>query len=221
MTPLPGYNQSSPTIGAWMIAGLCLFAGADSAVAQTHSSGGPTPSLEEQERPEAADEPTITEQIVWTFSGYHASTQPETLLEFGSRQEVVAALKVVASDAQMRPSIRLRAVDALGRIGGDQATAFLETLLETPEGEETSKARRVSELLRMHAISGLGRALEDAAAAQRLEALWDGSDVQTRLTIVEALGSHAGSPGREALGRLVERADEQLIKEKIGAQLSR
>jgi HEAT repeat protein len=221
MTALPGYNQSSPTIGAWIIAGLCLFAGADTAVAQTQSSGGPTPSLED-ERPEASDEPTITEQIIWTFSGYHSSTQPGPLLEFGSRQEVVAALKDVASDAQMRPSIRLRAVDALGRIGGDEATAFLETLLETSGAETTSaRAQRVAQLLRMHAISGLGRALEDDAAARRLEDLWSGADVQARLAIVEALGVHAGTEGRKALGRLVEHVDEDLVKEKIGAHLSR
>ena len=222
MTALLGYRRHQRAIFLVVCGGLSMLLGTSTAPAQTRAEGteGSTPTVE-NERASEAESATIRERIVWTFSGYHASTEPGPLLEFGSRSGVIAALKDLASDADMRPSIRLRAVDALGRIGGDEATVFLESMFERSPSASDDRERRIAELLRMHAISSLGRVLDDARAAERLESLWPEADVQTRLTIVETLGAHAGSPGRDALGRLGELAEEQIVKDKIGAKLSR
>lgn len=222
MTALLGYRRHPWAIFLVVCGGLSILLGISTAASQTRAEGtvGSSPTVE-NDRVSEAESATIRERIVWTFSGYHASTEPGPLLEFGPRAGVIAALKDLASDADMRPSIRLRAVDALGRIGGDEATAFLESILEESPSANDDRERRIAELLRMHAISSLGRILDDARATERLEALWPEADVQTRLTIVETLGTHAGSPGRDALGRLVELAEEQIVQDKIGAQLSR
>ncbi|GEM_PF-5590742 len=222
MTALLGYRRNQWATFLVACGGLSMLLGIFTASAQPRAGGaeGSTPSVE-GDRDSESDSATIRERIVWTFSGYHASTEPGPLLELGSRAGVVAALKDLASDPDMRPSIRLRAVDALGRLGGDEATVFLESMLERSPSASDDRERRIAELLRMHAISSLGRILDDARAAERFESLWPEADVQTRLTIVETLGAHAGSPGRDALGRLAEAAEEQIVKDKIGAKLSR
>jgi HEAT repeat protein len=166
---------------------------------------------------DAGDTPSIRMQLERLLSGYHYTPDRDDLESIGDLEEVRAALRELANDADLRPSMRLRAVDAVSLYDDPTTIAFLKGLLESSDetDEPENGDDRVEKLLRHHAIMGLARTLPDDRAVERLERFLTDDDLQIRLTTITALGRHAGDPGRRRLESLASEVDDDVVRSEL------
>lgn len=177
----------------------------------------PTPTLPAADA--AAPEPTPApaersphERIVFLLSGYEYFPTRADLDAVAPAAEVAAILRGVAADVDGRPTLRLRAVDALGYYDDESTVAFLGALVGTaPAADLPRRKLRTAGLLRHHAVTALARSQRGAAVAA-IEPLLGARDVQLALTAVDALGKHGGAQGRALLAQAAESSPHDLVR---------
>jgi HEAT repeat protein len=161
------------------------------------------------------DQPTkasAEKRLEFALSAYHAFPTRAELDEIADADTITGLLRKFATSPDLRPSLRTRAVDALGLYDDEQTRAFLATLVERPESSGANA--RIADLMRHHAITSLARAHGDASL-DTLAPLLDADDLQIRLTTVVALGKHGGEKARTQLEKLRERVDERMLRREI------
>ena len=161
-----------------------------------------------------ADKRDLEEKVVFELSGYHHFPSRSDLDELGAPAEISRLLREMARDSSRRPSLRLRAVDALAYYTDDQTREFLRSLLEEPSADLESSELRVVNLMRHHAIVSLAKA-HDGDAVDTLAPLLDHDDVQLRLTVVSALAKHTGEAGEIRLEKFRSRATHDLVEREL------
>lgn len=176
----------------------------------TSASGEPGASA-----PQAAAATTsqMRQRLLFWLNAYHRRPTREQLDQIGDATAVGAMLREIGANAQARPSLRLRALDALGLYSDAATVAFLRRLIDPPDGAEAQPAR-VAGLLRQHAISSYARA-ERAAAVDLLAGFVDDDDLQIRLAAVSAIGRFGGQVGQRRLRRLRARVDDAVVLEQM------
>lgn len=182
----------------------------------------PTPTVSPVEEPVGAAVPTPTptqtpaaslaDRIAFLLSGYEFFPTRADLDAAGPAGQVAPLLRGFATDLDARPTLRLRAVDALGYYD-DPATIELLTRLaqDPPAADLPRKKLRTAGLVRHHAISSLATA-RAGEAVPVLEQLLAADDVQIVLTVVDALGKHCGAPGRAVLTNLVDSTADAVVR---------
>ncbi|MFB6263542.1 MAG: HEAT repeat domain-containing protein [Bradymonadaceae bacterium] len=195
-----------------LVGGVPAVAGAQS---RPDPSGGAKLPSDGQQPPSDDGDRSIRESVELLLSGYHYTPTREDLTEVAASETIAEILRKIAADQSARPSLRLRAVDALALFPSERNEAFLADLLSLPSGDEASGDRQTAELLRHHAISSLAEMLEDARAVERLGRFLRSDDVQLELTTITALGRHAGAPGLERLRRRADEVDSEVVREQL------
>ncbi|MDX9719475.1 MAG: HEAT repeat domain-containing protein [Myxococcota bacterium] len=131
---------------------------------------------------------------------------------FPTRDELLAVTDDVASilielyeDPASIPSLRTRAIDALGWFQEDATANFFEQVLTRPETPERELH---------HAISAYNKAFGDLAVPTTVVFL-NHSDVQLRLTAVDALGKNGGKAAQAVLLERQAREVDPVVSEKL------
>ena len=206
-------------IASTLLAAACALGGI--AVAQEAPVGSatvapaadatPAPSADSTQ-PSATPTQSVSERLKFLLSGYEYFPSRADLDAVADPAEVAAQLRGFAEDADARPTLRLRAVDALGFYDDGQTVAYLRKLATTPTNKDLPRKKlRTAGLLRHHAISALVRSQRDNAVGT-LRGVLDEKDTQLTLTVIHAYGKHGGEPGRQALAKLAETAELPIIR---------
>ncbi len=179
--------------------------------------GQPAPVTKKPEA-ELPDQKPI-DRIRFLLSGYEYFPTRDDLDKVGSAEEISTLLRQLASEPTNRPTLRLRAVDALGYYEDETTRAYLETLIEAPKTEAKDKVtRRTNKLLRHHAITSIARAHGENALST-LEPLLVHEDVQLKMTAISAIGKHTGKRGKERLQALAKTVKNPVVKRELRKHL--
>jgi HEAT repeat protein len=213
---IPGRDRSldvrfAALVGA-LVVGLAGFS--SNAVAQTNGQQD-DPNLPSTSPEDNEDGKSLREGVLYLLSGYHFQPSREDLDELADQEAIVDELKSIVDDDSLRPSLRGRAVDTLALYETDEVVAFLDGLIEPSEAEQSDEKPRVVEMLRNRAILSYAEMRDDQQVVDRLEGLLDADDRQLRLTVVSALGQHAGQPGTERLKAYAGQVDDEIVSGKI------
>lgn len=158
---------------------------------------------------------SVRERVTFMLSGYHFSPSREKFDEAFEPAEATEALREIASDDDVRPSLRSRAVDTLGFYDDDKTVSFLKGLLDGADEDAPKKEKRVAGVLRHHAIISLARNHTDSQAVSLLDGLLEDDNLQIRLTVIAALGEHAGEPGEKALVDFADSAEDEIVRDEL------
>lgn len=154
----------------------------------------------------------VEKRLVFALSGYHAFPTRAELDAIADADTITRMLRRFATSTDQRPSMRTRAVDALGYYDDAETREFLEALIEEPSSSGASE--RVADLMRHHAITSLAKAHGDAAV-ETLAPLLDSDDFQIKMTTVVALAKHGGAQAKKRLRALREETDDRMIRREI------
>lgn len=171
---------------------------------------GPAPASAQQRASESEPEQTLRQALVFALSSYHGVATREDLDAFGSADEVARELRNLAQHTEIRPSMRLDAIDLLGHYDDAATVAFLEQAIDRPTTLGVEKPRQV-EFLRQHAVLSYARS-RGAEAVAKLAPLASAGDLQLRLTAVSAIWRHGGQAGRQRLLTLRAQIDEPPVR---------
>lgn len=156
-----------------------------------------------------AEKPAI-ERVRFLLSGYEYFPDRAALDEVGEAAEISTLLRELSADSKERPTLRLRAVDALAYYT-DQATKnYLESLIASPDSTGDKVQKRTTRLLRHHAVTSLAKAHGEAALAT-LEPLLLDDEIQLKMTAISAIGKHMGPSGKQRLQDLRETIDNPVV----------
>ncbi len=155
----------------------------------------------------------LRSQVVFWLSGYHGGPTRAQLDALGTPAHITAELRRLAGDAALRPTLRLRALDALGLYSDAATTAFVRRVVDAPRALAEHHPR-VAALLRQHALLSYARIRGPASVAQ-LARFVGADDLQLRLTAVVALGRYGGAAGRDQLQALRAHIDDPVVFAKV------
>jgi HEAT repeat protein len=156
------------------------------------------------------------ERLLFLLSGYEFFPSRDELGE-APDAELSATLREVAADATLRPSLRARAVTALGYFDDDATADALTRWANVDMRRVKPKLRPGADAMRHRAIAALARA-RGARALPTLAALFSHDDLQVRVSALRAAGS-VGAPAHATLRAQRARAETALERETIDALL--
>ncbi len=188
---------------------VLLFAPLDAAAQEIDAPQAGTDSLSDGS---AHDKASVDDQLVFALSAYHASPTRDELDDIAPPDTTTAWLRAFASAPASRPSMRTRAIDALGHYQDPKTRGFLERIVADPSSVEAPA--RVADAMRHHAITSLARAHGDAAL-DTLAPLLESDDLQVRLTTAVALGKYGGQRSRERLRVLRGETENGALRRQI------
>jgi len=184
-----------------------LLAGATStALAQDHEPTKTNLPSTTTDAGQGVSDAVLTKKLTFMLSGYEYFPSRKDLDGLASADVVTAKLRTFADDTSMRPSLRLRAVDALGYYDDEATVAYLRALVDRPTETLPTDQQRVGNLVRHHAIVALAKAV-GPDALDDLEPFLKGDDLQLRLTAINAIGKHGGKAGHTLLEKLLKNED--------------
>ncbi len=137
------------------------------------------------------------DRVVFLLSGYHYFPTQEDFAKIGDEATVAGILRELAQDPSQRPSLRMRAVDALMYFGDGPTLAYVEHVALTEPAAEP-ELLRTEQLMQHHAITTLAK-IRKEESAQILKPLLNHSDIQVQMTVISALGKHGGKTGKALL----------------------
>lgn len=158
------------------------------------------------------DKASVEDKLVFALSSYHAAPTRDELDDIAPPDMATAWLRAFASSPALRPSMRTRAIDALGHYDEPKTRGFLERIVADPSSVQAPA--RVADAMRHHAITSLARAHADAAL-DVLAPLLASDDLQVRLTTVVALGKHGGERSRARLKELRDETENRAVSRQI------
>lgn len=205
------------------LAGLALMA--SPALAQ--DAPGDSPSQATPEVPATSQPPAVGQQadlakvrarVEVLLSGYEYFPTRADLDAVASADVMAPLLRELAQREGERPSLRVRAVDALGFYEDAATQSFLLELAARPTEGVPKKQLRVARSMRHHAITSYARATGERALAG-LEPLLADEDLQIRLTVISALGKHGGAPGEAKLRELAAADNDPITARELRKHL--
>ena len=185
-----------------------------SAVAFTVSAQENTRDLSEERAPDFTAGLEITDaerqKIQFLLSGYEYFPSAGELKRVSPHAHAI--LFEIASDRDALPSLRLRAIDALGLLPKSEALAsFFEDKLKTGE---------LSTVYANHYINASMKVYREAALPW-VSPLLNHVDLQTQMTAVHAIGRFGGLEGRQILNFHAQFTRDAILFESIDRALSR
>ncbi len=171
----------------------------DRADAPTGTSDGPAVDPGSEDVPAVKpEEQGVRERVEFLLSGYEYFPSREDLDKVALAGEMTPVLQVISVDDAAPPSMRSRAVDALGFYDDEATIVHLRKLaLKETDGLPRKKLRS-ARARRYHAITSFARAAGEQALGD-LQGLMEHKDVQVQLSAISAIGKHCGAPGKEVL----------------------
>jgi HEAT repeat protein len=145
----------------------------------------------------AAESPVLAEKLRFSLSGYEYFPTRADLDRIGSPSRVIDELIRIATSTDKRPSLRVRAIDALGYYNEPESTEFLATQIHSP----SPKSTRATRSIRHHSILSFAKATGENGL-ETLKPLIHHNDLQIRLTAISAIGKHGGTSGQSILKSL-------------------
>ncbi len=156
------------------------------------------------------------ERLLFLLSGYEFFPSRDDLGP-SSDADLSAALLAIASDAKLRPSLRARAVQALGYFDDDATVDALTRWANVELRRVKPKLRPPADAMRHRAIAALARS-RGVHALPALATLFSHDDLQVRLSALRAAGS-IGAPAHDTLRAQRTRARTERERETIDALL--
>jgi len=150
-----------------------------------------------QHAPKTDDAQSPKERLLFLLSGYHYFPTSDDLGKLGSPEEVAELLRAMAQDVSERPTLRMRAMDALMYFSDAITLAYVEHVA-TQDATAPPELLRTEQLMQHHAIMTLAK-IQKEGAVDRLVPLLAHTDIQLQMTAISALGKHGGEKGRSAL----------------------
>lgn len=160
----------------------------------------------------------VRQRLEFLLSGYEYFPSRKDLDHLAPPSAIVTLLKEMAHEADLRPTMRLRAVDALSLYEGDEVRDFLTAVLAIHPDEVEPDQLRVTRLMRHRAINSLAR-LDAEKAVDTLRPFLEDSDLQIRLTAISALGQFGGEAGKKAIEDLRARDTHPAVQREINKHL--
>ncbi|MBA2664806.1 MAG: HEAT repeat domain-containing protein [Bradymonadaceae bacterium] len=164
--------------------------------------------------PEQLEQAKAREKVVLLLSGYHHFPSRADLDAVAEAEPLMAVLRALAEDEAVAPSMRLRAVDAMGLYDESAATLYLiARIAPVPESTPSEEARTLG-LMRHRAMIALAKS-RGVHSIEHLAPLLSDPDLQLRLTAISALGKHGGDSATKLLRALKERDTHHAIQREI------
>jgi hypothetical protein len=219
--PMMEQSQTSTSNAWWLAAIFVLVVGTVPATVAAQQVDTPGDDLDTT--PGASDseddaKASAESRLTFALSAYHAFPTRAELDDIADAKTITRLLRQFATAGDTRPSMKTRALDAMGYYDDATTRAFLVEVIEQPESVGTSA--RVADLMRHHAITSLARAHGDGALGT-LTPLLDHDDLQIRLTTVVSLGKHGGEQAHRRLAKLRRDADNRMIIRQIDKYVGR
>lgn len=203
--------KATPFILTFLLATGAASAGFAQASGEVPSPQTP-PQMSPVDGPETPEQPSIEERLTFLLSGYEYFPTREDLDAVAAAEVVSAQLRAFVTNTDLRPTHRIRSVDALGYYDDDATIELLMDLARSePKDGASRRELRTSNLLKHHAITAIARSKEHEST-EVLTPLLEHADVQIVLTTVHALGKHGGDSGRAALRKLRDETTKGLIR---------
>lgn len=139
----------------------------------------------------------IRKRVEFLLSGYEFFPKRADLDAVAPGEVITGVLQAIVEDEDARPSMRTRAVDALGYYDDDETQKFLIKKMSTEVVVKTKMAR-VYKSIRHHAMTSFAKSLREKSVPQITPFLKNDS-LQVRLTAITALGKFGGKDGRAEL----------------------
>lgn len=160
----------------------------------------------------------VRQRLEFLLSGYEYFPSRKDLDGLAPPQALITLLQGMAHEGDLRPSLRLRAVDALSLYEGPEVRDFLTTILAINPDEAEPSQLRVTRLMRHRAINSLAR-LDAENAVETLVPFLEDRDLQMRLTAISALGQFGGQAGKKAIEDLRTRDTHPAVQREINKYL--
>ncbi len=176
---------------------------------------GPAPTqTHDHDHDHQVDEPSTdvspAERLRFLLSGYHYFPTQEDLLKVAEADEVAGMLRTIAQDIDERPTMRMKALDALMYFNDAATLVYVEHIaLNDPAAPE--ELLRTEQLMQHHAIMTFAK-LKKKDSVPSLEKLLSHNDIQVQMTAISALGKHGGQPGLQALKKAAPKAELPAVK---------
>lgn len=171
-------------------------------VAQTPQNP-PDPGTQAPPTPQAPQANTEA-RIRLLLSGYDSFPTADELRAVSPAAP--AFLMQIAQDKTALPTLRNRAIDALGYFDEPEVKAFLTVILTEPDtAPEMGVHKAITALMKLEGEDGLGQ----------VSPFLQHEDVQLRLTAVEAIGNFGGRGGRVLLEERRKIEPSKMVKDKI------
>ena len=165
-------------------------------------------------------EQAVREQVTFLLSGYEYFPTREELDQVALAPVITPVLMAMTREEGSAPSLRNRAVDALGFYGGEeQVVAHLRALALEETAGLKGGALRAARTRRYHAITSFARA-GGADATEALQGLMDHEEVQVQLSAISALGKFGGEKGRGVLEARLKVEPDQAVKRELRKHIS-
>lgn len=181
--------------------------------ADAPSDGVQGPELEPGDGPGqgvSPDTKSVRERVAFLLSGYEYFPSREDLDKVALAEQMTPVLQAISVDGDVAPSMRSRAVDALGFYDDDVTIMHLRQLaLKETEGLPR-KELRAARALRYHAITSFARAAGEDALGD-LQGLMNHDEVQVQLSAISAIGKHCGQEGKKSLRTRQSTEQDQVI----------
>lgn len=150
------------------------------------------------------------ERLRFLLSGYHYFPTQEDLLKVAEADVVAGMLRAIAQDIDERPTMRMKALDALMYFDDAATLVYVEHIaLNDPAAPE--ELLRTEQLMQHHAIMTFAK-IRKKDAVSSLEKLLSHEDIQVQMTAISALGKHGGKPGLEVLKKAAPKAELPAVK---------
>ena len=156
------------------------------------------------------------ERVLFLLSGYEFFPSRDDLGP-GTDAELSAELRAIASDPALRPSLRARAIKALGYFDDDATSEALTRWANVDMRRVKPKLRATADAMRHSAIASLARA-RGPRALPSLVVLFTHDDLQVRVSALRAAGS-IGPSAHDTLRAQRPHARTDLERDTIDALL--
>ena len=205
----------------FMLAALLVFGSAGVASAQDAKtpskipafvgSGAPSQTVP---TPNTPPDQTPRERLEFLLSGYHYFPTKEHLAEVGTDEEVTRMLRDIAETSDLRVSMRVRAIDALGYFGDEATTGYLTHVMQRKPDDFDEKDRRMVKSMKHHAIMSIAKAMGEGSI-EPLDYALKHADPQIRMSAISAIGKHAGAAGKTRLAPMLKVEKSAYVKKEL------
>lgn len=151
-----------------------------------------------QEPEEGTKAELLHKKLEILLSGFEYFPTREDLDKVAPPKFVASYLMKTADDIARRPSLRVRAIDALGFYKMDHVALFLKAKIEIKSTVKDRIERRTQKRMRAHAITSFAKAF-GREGLNYLKKLAESEDLNIKLSAIYGIGKHGGKPGLEIL----------------------
>lgn len=142
------------------------------------------------------------ERVTVLLSGYEYFPSRLDFDKVGDEKIVLDILESFADDQTLRPSQRIRAIDALGFYKAKRTQVFLKKKIEGKINTKDSLVlQRTQRRIKAHAVTSYAKAFKKTGLTF-LKNLAQKEDIDMKLSAIYGIGKHCGKEGRVVLQSL-------------------